>query len=90
MAGTLTQRKEEVRNHRACSLKKNNSAQKVKFSITDFFSKCDQIRSKLRVWSHLLKKSAMQNSIFCTVSNTVLIYENICSVIENYTKAMFL
>ena len=31
----------------------------------------------------------MQNSIFCTVSNTVLIYENICSVIENYTKAMF-
>ena len=45
--------------------------------------------SKLRVWSHLLKKSAMQNSIFCTVSNTVLIYENICSVIENYTKAMF-
>ena len=39
MAGTLTQRKEEVRNHRAYSLKKNNSAQKVKFSITDFFSK---------------------------------------------------
>ena len=31
--------------------------QKMKFSIQDFFSNCDQIRSKLRIWSHLLKKS---------------------------------
>ena len=30
---------------------------KIKFSIKDFFSKCDQIRSFLRTWSHLLKKS---------------------------------
>ena len=29
----------------------------MKFSIKDFFSKCDQIRSFLRIWSHLLKKS---------------------------------
>ena len=35
----------------------------MKFSIQDFFSKCDQIRSKLRIWSHLLKKSF----IFCAV-----------------------
>ena len=34
-----------------------NTAQKMKFSIKDFFSKCDQIRRKLRIWSHLLKKS---------------------------------
>ena len=27
----------------------------------DFFSKCDQIRSFLRIWSHLLKKSLMEN-----------------------------
>ena len=27
------------------------TAQKTKFSITDFFSKCDQIRSFLRIWS---------------------------------------
>ena len=33
------------------------TAQKMKFSIEDFFSKCNQIRSKLRIWSHLLKKS---------------------------------
>ena len=40
----------------------------MKFSIKDFFSKCDQIRSKLRIWSHLLKKSLMVNFIFCAVS----------------------
>ena len=44
-----------------------NTAQKMKFFITDFFSKCDQIRRKLRIWSHLLKKSIMENFIFCTV-----------------------
>ena len=38
--------------------------QKMKFSITDFFSKCDQIR----IWSHLLKKSLMENFVFCAVS----------------------
>ena len=46
---------------------RNNTAQKVKFSIKDFFSKCDQIRSFLRIWSHLLKKSLMENFIFCLV-----------------------
>ena len=45
------------------------TAQKMKFSIKDFFSKCDQIRWKLRVWSHLLKKSLMENFIFCAVIN---------------------
>ena len=43
------------------------TAQKMKFFITDFFSKCDQIRSFLLIWSHLLKKSLMENFIFCTV-----------------------
>ena len=41
-----------------------NTQQKMKFSIKDFFSKCDQIRRKLRIWSHLLKKSLMENFIF--------------------------
>ena len=27
------------------------TAQKMKFSITDFFIKCDRIRSFLRIWS---------------------------------------
>ena len=39
----------------------------MNFSIKDFFSKCDQIRRKLQVWSHLLKKSVTENFIFCAV-----------------------
>ena len=46
----------------------NHTAQKMKFSIKDFFSKFDQIYSFLRIWSHLLKKSLMENLIFCAVS----------------------
>ena len=42
-------------------------AQKMKFSIKDIFSKCDQIRRKLRIWSHLLKKSFMENFILRAV-----------------------
>ena len=41
---------------------------KMKFSIKDFFSKCDQIRKKLRIWLHLPKESLMENFIFCVVS----------------------
>ena len=43
------------------------TAQKMKFFITDFFSKCDQIRRKLGIWSHLLKKHITENFIFCEV-----------------------
>ena len=32
----------------------------MKFSINDLSSKCDQIRRKLLIWSHLLKKSLMK------------------------------
>ena len=39
----------------------------MKFSIKDFFSKCDQICRKLRFWSHLLKKSLIENFMFCSV-----------------------
>ena len=45
----------------------SDPAQKMKFSIKDFFSKCDQIRRKLRIWSHLLKKSLIENFIFSAV-----------------------
>ena len=40
---------------------------KMKFPIKDFFRKCDQIRSFLRIWSHLLKKSLTENLIFSAV-----------------------
>ena len=44
-----------------------DTTQKMKFSIKSFFSKYDQIRRKLRIWSHLQKKSFMENFIFCAV-----------------------
>ena len=43
------------------------TAPKMKFSINDFFRKCYLIRRKLRIWSHLLRKSLMQKCIFCAV-----------------------
>ena len=39
----------------------------MKFSINDLFRKCDQIRRKRRISSHLLKKTLMENFIFCAV-----------------------
>ena len=61
-----------------------NLAQKLKFSIKDFFSKCDQIRSSIspdtpeicfltfsgsiNFLPHLLKKSLMENLVFCAAN----------------------
>ena len=44
-----------------------HTAQEMKFSIKDFFSKCDQICWKLQIWSHLLRKSLMEIFIFCAL-----------------------
>ena len=45
----------------------------MKFFFKDFYSNCDQIRRKLRIWSLLLKKSLMENFIICAV----LLFEKI-------------
>ena len=47
------------------------NAQKMKFSIKDFFSNCGQIRSFLQIWSPLLKKSLMENFIFYAVNSVI-------------------
>ena len=52
--------------------KAQHNAQKMKFSITDFFSKCDWIRSFLRIWSHILKKSVMENFNFLCSGNKLM------------------
>ena len=39
-------------------------AQKMRVFVKGFFSKCDQIRWSLQIWSHLLKESLMKNFIF--------------------------
>ena len=42
----------------------------MNFSIKDFSSKYDQIRSFLGIWSHWLKKPLMENLIICAESIT--------------------
>ena len=51
----------------------SNTAQKMKFSMKDFFRKCGKIRSFLLIWSHLLKKPFIENFIFCAVLHFCLI-----------------
>ena len=48
-----------------------NEAQKAKFSLKNFFSKCKQIRF-LEIWSHLMKKSLMDNIISSAFSFLIL------------------
>ena len=43
------------------------TSEKMKFNIKDFFSKCNQIHTKLQIWSHIQKKSLMENFIFWAV-----------------------
>ena len=38
-----------------------STAQKLNFSFTDFVSTCDRIFVKLRIYSHLVKKSLKEN-----------------------------
>ena len=42
----------------------SRTAQKMKFSVKNFFRMCDQIRRKLWIWSHLLKKLLWKTSFF--------------------------
>ena len=46
----------------------------MKFSNKDFISKCDQIRSSLRIWLQLLKQFLMQNLFFCAVVKSTGIF----------------
>ena len=43
----------------------------MELSVRYFFRKCNQIRKKLQIWPHLLKKSLMENFIFmqCSVKD---------------------
>ena len=63
------------------NLTRSPTAQKMKIFIKDFLSKCDQIRRKLRIRSHLLKKSLMENFIFVQWprKNRVAANKNYCN-----------
>ena len=58
----------------ACSLLTLSTAQKMKFSIMDYFSMCAGNCRKLRIWSHLLKKSLIENLIFCAMKQLFIQY----------------
>ena len=62
-------------------------AQKMKFSIKNFFTKCDQIRRFLRIWSHLLKKSFMKSFIFLC-SGTF--YTEVYLTVEHVRQSFFI
>ena len=57
--------------------------QKMKFSMKDFFSICDQIRRKLQIWSHLLKKSFME-SLSSSALTIPLSYFNYVIVLNSF------
>ena len=60
--------------------------QKKKFSIKNFFSKCDQYRSFLGIWSHLLKKLLMENFIFYAVT---CLKKSQCCAIDQLIKQYY-
>ena len=55
---------------------------KWNFFIKDFFSKYDQIRSFLLIWSHLLKKSLIENFILWSVSLIWRLGTRVSSVLQ--------
>ena len=59
------------------------AAKKLKFSIKDFFSRCDQIHSFAWIWSHLLKKSLIENFIFCKNSSQLLAINHFCKKLHH-------
>ena len=61
-------------------------------NFKDFFGKCDQIRSFLRNWSHLLKKSLMENfiKIAFTTNPFCLKFMNVIITLVIRSKLIFL
>ena len=60
-----------------------------KFSVKDFFREYGQIRRKLWIWSHLLKKSLMENLSFCAVFGMLIMIKSAIEVLQ-YTDWILL
>ena len=54
-----------------------SSSKPKKFTVKDFFSKCELICSFMRICSHLLKEYSTENFIFCTQCSTAIYYQDI-------------
>ena len=68
---------------------KNKTVQRMNFSIKEFFSKCDQICRKLKISSHLLKNSLMENFIFLQRENVRIIFEICLRCHDNFLVCKF-
>ena len=62
----------------------------MKFPINDFFSKYDQIRRELWIWSHLLEKSFMENFIFCAVISDKSIIQTVKNKFKEWTPFIYI
>ena len=65
----------------------SSTTRKMKFSINDFLSKCEQIRSLLRIRSHSLKKF-LKKTLFFVEYNQRISFE-IFSTCRYYKKIYF-
>ena len=58
------------------------TAQKMKFSSKDFFSKCDQIRSFLQTWSISLVKFSLRKTSFFVLCFSFLLENRLVELNE--------
>ena len=68
----------------------NSRCANMKFSIKVFFGKCDQIRRKLQMESHKLKKFLMENFL-CSVKTSVItgnVKFRLHNVLADYKEAI--
>ena len=75
------------------SLAKNckGTAQKVKFSMKDFFSKCDQIRGFLWIWSHLFTEEILNGKkLHFLCSETRLVFSRVFYIRGNLGNVRFI
>ena len=67
---------------------RKNIAQKMKFSIKYFFSKCDQIRSFLQILSDLLNKPLMKKLQFPKCPTCVSVSHLVRPVFFNFFEPL--
>ena len=57
--------------------------------MTDLLSKCDQIRSFFRIWSHLLKNFLMEN-VICLCSERLKDMMSVWPFLDDMVKDLIL
>ena len=58
------------------------TAQKIKFALEDFFSKCDQIVSFLRIWLHLQKFLIKKINFYATLYSSLGLLLDLLEIIQ--------